>query len=294
MGDWTVPVGLTHEEHAERLEVCGFTVADGVLDAETVGRARAQIEELYRTDPGVAANRTSATGTYHIENLPNKGRLFETFFLAPEVLRLAGQILGPDFIAQDVWSFGIPPGAPAYKLHADDEVRTPGVPLSLITIYPLVDFTTDNGGTRVVPGSHWIPHYPKRHDAPGQLNIQAPAGSCVILVGSLWHSSGANTTDTVRTSMSAYLTVPWIRQELDFSRTLAPEVLHRASAEARRIFGVTARAPHTERWQWDHAEGSPYRRHYGALAASGFGRCCLPEQPSGGRGAGFPGPVTAS
>ena len=60
--------------------------------------------------------------------------------------------------------------------------------------------------------------------------------------------------------MSAYLTVPWIRQELDFSRTLAPAVIARATPEARRIFGLRSRAPHTERWQWDHEAGVPLER----------------------------------
>jgi ectoine hydroxylase-related dioxygenase (phytanoyl-CoA dioxygenase family) len=274
----TVPAGLDFDEHVQRLDVCGFTVVEDVLDADVIRQARTRLEELYRTDPGAAANRTSPNGTYHVENLANKGRVFETFFVSsPLVLALAERFLGPDFIAQDVWSFGIPPHSDAYKLHSDDDVRTPGTPLSLVTIYPLVDFTAENGGTRVVPGSHWIPRYPDGPDCPGELNIEAPAGSCVMLFGSLWHSSGANRTDAIRTSMSAYFTVPWIRQELDFSRSLSTEVLRRASPEVRRILGLSARAPYTERWKWDEKTGMPRPEHRASLAAEGVGRCCLSD-----------------
>ncbi|MEU1762949.1 phytanoyl-CoA dioxygenase family protein [Micromonospora sp. NPDC005652] len=274
----TVPAGLGFDDHVRRLDVCGFTVIEDALDTDLVRQARSQIEELYRSDPGVAANRSTPTGTYHVENLANKGRIFESFFVSNSlVVKLAERFLGPDYIAQDVWSFGIPPHSPAYRLHSDDDVRTPGTPLSLVTIYPLVDFTADNGGTRVVPGSHWIPRYPDGPNCPGEMNIEAPAGSCVMLFGSLWHSSGANRTNAIRTSMSAYFTVPWIRQELDFSRTLSPEVLRRATPEVRRILGLRDRAPYTERWQWDETTGMPRPEHRATLSASGVGRCCLPD-----------------
>jgi ectoine hydroxylase-related dioxygenase (phytanoyl-CoA dioxygenase family) len=273
-----VPPGLSYDEHVERLDICGYTVIDDALDLGTAAEARETIEEYYRSDPGVAANRSGPTDTYHLENLANKGRLFERFFLQPTAMRLAERFLGPDFIAQDVWSFGVAPRSPAFKLHSDDDVRTPGTPLSMVTIYPLVDFTVDNGATRVVPGSHWIPRYPDRPDSVGQLNVEAPVGSCIVLFGSVWHSSGANRTDKIRTSMSAYFSVPWIRQELDFSRTLSPEVLARATPEARRILGLRARSPHTERWQWDHEAGEPYPQYYEQMAAAGFGRCCLPKR----------------
>lgn len=274
----TVPPGLTFDEHAERLDICGFTVIDNALDDATVAEARARIEELYRTDPGVAANKKSPTDTYHLENLANKGRIFETFFLQPMATRLASRFLGTDYIAQDIWSFGVAPHSPAYKLHSDDDVRTPGTPLSMVTIYPLVDFTAENGGTRVVPGSHWIPRYPDRHDCVGEVTIEAPAGSCIVVFASTWHSSGGNDTDDVRTSMSAYFSVPWIRQELDFSRTLSPEVFDRAEPETRRILGLRARPPHTERWQWDHELGQPYERHRDEMTSAGFGSCCLPQR----------------
>jgi ectoine hydroxylase-related dioxygenase (phytanoyl-CoA dioxygenase family) len=274
----TVPPGLTFDEHAERLDVCGFTVIDNALDPATVAEARTRIEELYRVDPGVAANRKSPADTFHLENLANKGRVFETFFLQPMAVRLASRFLGERFIAQDIWSFGVAPHSPAYRLHSDDDVRTPGTPLSMVTIYPLVDFTADNGGTRVVPGSHWIPRYPDRQSCIGEINIEAPAGSCIVVFASTWHSSGANSSDAIRTSMSAYFSVPWIRQELDFSRTLSPEVIARAAPETRRIFGLQARSPHTERWQWDHERGEPYQRHHDEMASAGFGRCCLPHR----------------
>jgi ectoine hydroxylase-related dioxygenase (phytanoyl-CoA dioxygenase family) len=170
---------------------------------------------------------------------------------------------------------GIPPGAPGYRLHADDDVRAPDATLSMVTIYALVDFTRDNGATRVIPGSHRIPSYPAKPTYPGEVSVEAPAGSCVVFTGSLWHSSGANHTDAIRTSAAAYFTVPWIKQYIDLSRSLPPEVLDRATPEARRIFGLPSRPPHTERWQWDRTTGRPHEAHRATLTARGYGTCCL-------------------
>lgn len=286
MAPSTVPPGLTLDEHAEHLELYGFTVVDDVLDPTTVAEARARVEHLYTHDPGVEAKRTSPLETMHVENLPDKGKIFESFFMNPRVLPLAERLLGRDLIAQDVWSFGIPSGAPAYRLHSDDDVRSPGTPLSVVTIYALTDFTKENGGTRIVPGSHWIPRYPEPRTYTGEISIAAPAGSCVVLLGSTWHSSGANRTDTVRTSMSCYFSKPWIKQYIDFSRSLSAEVLDRATPKARRILGVRSRTRHTERWQWDEESGYPKPMHHEQLAGLGYGPCCLrgrtPREPDAG------------
>jgi len=92
MTGWTVPPGLAFDNHAERLEACVFTVVCDVLDAAVVA-AKERIERLYQTDTGEAASRKSPTDTYHLENLPNKGQLFETFFLNPAILKLAERFL---------------------------------------------------------------------------------------------------------------------------------------------------------------------------------------------------------
>jgi ectoine hydroxylase-related dioxygenase (phytanoyl-CoA dioxygenase family) len=246
------------DQHIEELDVLGYTVLPDILPLEVAEEARRQVERLYRNDPGVAAKRSDEYSTYHIECLMNKGEIFESYFLNPAVLPFAEHFLGADFIAQDVWSFGVPPGAPAYRLHADDDVRSPGTPLSLVSIYPLVDFNRRNGATRAIPGTHWRPDYPQRdHDYPGEVSIQAKVGSCILLFGSVWHSSGANLSDQIRTSMSCYFSRPWIKQYVDIPAVIDPAVLQRASPDARRILGFRARTPYTERWQWDREAGLP-------------------------------------
>ena len=61
----------------------------------------------------------------------------------------------------------------------------------------LVDFTKDNGGTCVVPGSnHWEPDRQPEEDEIAVAEMSA--GSAVIYLGSTIHAGGTNVTDHQR------------------------------------------------------------------------------------------------
>ena len=49
----------------------------------------------------------------------------------------------------------------------------------------------------------------------------------------------------------------WSRGPYELCRMVKPEVLERAGAEGRRIFGFDALQPYLEHWQWDRETGEP-------------------------------------
>ena len=60
------------------------------------------------------------------------------------------------------------PGETAQPAHADDgsiAMPKPHLPISCTAIWALTDFTVENGGTHVVPGSHLADHSPGRDDS---------------------------------------------------------------------------------------------------------------------------------
>jgi ectoine hydroxylase-related dioxygenase (phytanoyl-CoA dioxygenase family) len=75
----------------------------------------------------------------------------------------------------------------------------------------LVDFTPDNGATRVVPGSHrtWSLTVPREPDiaVADERIITCPAGSAIVFAESLVHSGTRNTSVTTRASLQ----VTWNR-----------------------------------------------------------------------------------
>ena len=68
----------------------------------------------------------------------------------------------------------------------------------------LAHFTKENGGTRVVPGSHQRSTRPTDdYCAAHAVDLECPAGTMIVFDSTLWHAAGANT------SKSAASTRPW-------------------------------------------------------------------------------------
>lgn len=251
-------VSLTQyqREVVEHLDSVGFAVVPNVIDDAVVRQCRERIERLYANDPGVEAHRRGPLDPLHVEVLPNKGAEFETFFLTPAILPIVEHFLGPDCVLQDVWSSGVAPGADPFPIHSDEPVNTCDRVLSLVTIYPLVQFSADNGATRVVPGSHRRNCHPNDEE-PGWEPIVAAPGSCILLLGGVWHGRCANRMESIRSMMAAFFVRSWIRPNVDFTRVVDPEILARAPARARELYGFKAQPPYTETWQWDFEKGCP-------------------------------------
>jgi ectoine hydroxylase-related dioxygenase (phytanoyl-CoA dioxygenase family) len=80
----------------------------------------------------------------------------------PCVLEVADAVLLPHCINYQLGSttaIEILPGESEQFLHTDDAIyplRIPGLQLQVSAMWPLVDFTLENGATRLVPRSHFI------------------------------------------------------------------------------------------------------------------------------------------
>ncbi|MCK1758644.1 phytanoyl-CoA dioxygenase family protein [Bradyrhizobium sp. 137] len=77
-------------------------------------------------------------------------------------------------------------------------------------IWLLTDFTEENGGTRLVAGSHLLPDGPDSsvpYKAP-TIAATGKAGSIVFFDGRLWHGTGQNLTDEPRIGLLTFYVGP--------------------------------------------------------------------------------------
>ena len=99
------------------------------------------------------------------------------------------------------------------------------------TIWAITDFTTENGATRVVPGST---KWQDDEQIPPEQITQAEmsAGSVLIYSGSVFHGGGENRTQSDRIGINITYTLGWLRQEEnqylssppEMAKTLSPEL----------------------------------------------------------------------
>jgi hypothetical protein len=64
---------------------------------------------------------------------------------------------------------------------------------------------------------------------PPPINLEAPAGTIMLMDGRVLHGGAVNRSDRLRYIITNSVVRPWIRQRESFLLTVAPEVLDRAS-----------------------------------------------------------------
>ncbi len=134
------------------------------------------------------------------------------------------------------------PGAREQVLHREEDLYpffpVPRPNLIFATMWAISDFTADNGGTQLVPGSH-------RWDAgrvaqPDEIvRAEMPAGSALFWLGGTLHGAGANITDDGwRYGIVLTFTLGWLRQEENqhLSMPLADAVALPADVQTRLGF----------------------------------------------------------
>src|SRR6201997_1442147 len=209
----TMPATATSQDVARRLTDDGYVVVTGVMTPDGVQSARADLDRVLRT---TRTGRNSFEGfdTQRIYALFAKTRAYDALATDPLLLGVLDQVLGHYQLSAPV-GICIGPGEKAQVLHRDDAiypVPEPHPPLVVNTMWPLDEFTTENGATRFIPGSHrWEPgRRPTASDAI-ETAVMSP-GSVMFYLGSLWHGGGANQTGASRLGVILEYCSGWLRQ----------------------------------------------------------------------------------
>ena len=202
------PDVLTDRERDD-LDRYGYVVLADLLTAAQVGSIRSSID--HQLDEVRRDGAWKARGTLHLSGVMDSGPEFDAAWTAPRLLAAVAHLVGPDFRVGDVHVRAPEPGNGAQFLHADGgrPAEGPHGHAGATAILALVDFTADNGATRVVPGSHlrdgwfevdrrWgaaaIKRGKKSQDErdPDEQTVLCRAGSAIVFTAALWHSGTRN------------------------------------------------------------------------------------------------------
>lgn len=108
-------------------------------------------------------------------------------------------------------------------------------PLAINALFCVDDFTLENGATFVLPASHKTESFPSEaYMRRNALQVEAPAGSFIVLDCMLFHSGGFNTTDKVRRAINHVYNIPFFKQQIGIPANLSSVEL---TAEEKDVFG---------------------------------------------------------
>ena len=201
--------------------------------------------------------------------LINKGEIFHEPLLHKDVHELIRHVLGEQYLLSCYTANIAKPGGVAMNLHTDQwwmppptrRDRSP-LPVGSITrehrdvddagppsmiapavvvnvMWMLVDFTAENGGTRLVPRSHLTGRHPDKELDKNVEPIAAegPAGTAIVFDGRMWHGTGANVSDGPRLGVLSTFCGPQFRTQENLTVGTSKEVLENAPPELLALLG---------------------------------------------------------
>lgn len=234
------------------LEADGAVIVEEFLTGDLLDRFNAELDPLVdaaapssdrRFLNDVAAWFFGAQ-TRHVTGVAGRSRVFATEILTHPVYRaVADAILLPSCARYQLNIAHVldrGPGSDQQLIHRDEAVwihlPQPHPEVQLASVIALVDFTADNGATRVAPGSN---HWPRSRVATDDEMVPAEmaAGSAVIYLGSTLHCGGANVTAERRRGMHVSYCLGWLRTEENQYLATPIDVVRSLPRESQELLG---------------------------------------------------------
>ena len=217
---------MTLDQALFDLRVHGWCLLEEIIPPVEVGAVRASLEATAAARVG--KTRETLDESVAVRNCVQHDQTIAPYLASERLLAPMEAVFGPYLRMRSVKGFVEFPGAERSATHADGPFIQ-GAPLCVVapyqdatlqftTVWMLSDFTAENGGTIVVPGSHRIPtNRPAGLDLPlphpGEVQVTGKAGSVILFDNRLWHSGGSNRSDSPRVGMINVYFPWWLCQD---------------------------------------------------------------------------------
>ncbi|HXU99207.1 MAG TPA: phytanoyl-CoA dioxygenase family protein [Caulobacteraceae bacterium] len=239
-------------EHTQRIRRDGYTIIEGILDAQGIERFRAGLAP--HLDRWTGRNSFEGLKTERVYTLVARGEVFEEIAADWRILTVVGAFLRPGFLLSAAHAIRINPREAAQSLHYDDAFYPfprPRPPLGMSVIGAVDAFTAENGATVVIPGSHaWDANQVaaareavERGGEAGLVPLEMPAGAAAVFAGTLVHGAGANRSAAPRLGYTNQYCEPWARTQENWFLAIPRETVRTMAPALQALLGYSIMAP---------------------------------------------------
>lgn len=232
------------QQYLDELMQDGYVVVPDLLNQEQLDIIREEVTPMLNHK---GRNFFEGELTQRIYSVMAKTFALNPMVEHPMILALLDAVLMPSYLLSQLQVINILPGEKQQPLHADDgyvQMPRPRKCVSAATVWAIDDFTAENGGTMVIPGSHnWGDKHPDESDLKNQIHCEMKAGSAVFFLGTLWHGGGANVSDQPRLAATAQYCEGFIRPQENFSLSVPLERAAQCSEDIKRMLGYSIFGP---------------------------------------------------
>jgi ectoine hydroxylase-related dioxygenase (phytanoyl-CoA dioxygenase family) len=241
-------VGLTHLSPdtdpvaiAAHLREWGYAIVDDVADQATMDQLeREAMPYIDASDAGrdeYDGRHTRRTGML-IARCPTARRLVMHPTVVGTVKSFLDHVTAVQLHLTQIIS--IEPGETQQKLHRDqmafDFFPFPAhYHVQCNTMWALTDFTAENGGTHILPGTSAMPDDEALRVAGAQAEMRR--GSVLFYDGKVLHGGGANRSNGVRRGVNITYSVAWVRQEENQYLACPPDIARTLDDDLLRMMG---------------------------------------------------------
>lgn len=242
-------VNTPAEDVEEILLRDGVVVIDNVVSEPAVEQILEDLHPWLSRAP-TAEGEWLGKSTIRVHGLLRKSPTICENIANPHILSIVDRMLLPwcdKYQLSSCSITGIGPGEVPQELHRDNLIYPLANPSEriahLTTFWALSEFRDDNGGTRVVPGSHtWGEDYVPTQEET--VPVEMEKGSVVLFQGGLFHGGGANTThDEWRVAMYMAYNLGWLKQEEVHFLVNPPEIACNFPKRVQQLIGYQMHSP---------------------------------------------------
>lgn len=234
---------MVDDKLLDMLETEGVTIIPGVLDHDRVVRLRAELEQAVAED---ALNYPDVFDKGMVHNCMVRGAEMARLLDDAVMNAYLDKAFSDTCIVYAYQSSSLPPSQGNYgsRVHVDSPRFIPGYATNLGVIFPLDDFTLENGATHYLPGSHHSADMPTdEFFFANAKRACCRAGDMILFNGRLVHAAGFNATTRTRHSLTINICRSYMRQRFDFPRLIPQQIIDSFGEKGRRLIGMNVRMP---------------------------------------------------